>query len=67
MVVQRVTNVHQVNINSNKVKKLAMIAVRGNIPLQVTLQFANPVQQVTIRMLMVVQHVFVARQENHNS
>ena len=50
MAVQRVLNVHQVNINANKVKKLAMIVVRANFPLQVTLQFANPVQQVTTRI-----------------
>ena len=67
MAVQHVLNVHQVNINSNKVKKLAMIAVRANFPLQAMLQFADPVQQVTIRMLMVVQHVCVARQANRSS
>ena len=50
MAVQRVLNVHQVNINANKVKKLAMIVVRANFPLQVTLHFANPVQQVTTRI-----------------
>jgi hypothetical protein len=44
MAVQHVLNVHQGNINSNKVKKLAMIVVRGNFPLQATLQVANPVQ-----------------------